>query len=116
MKIRYSQNFKYSARKLRRNQTESEKLLWFRIRNKQIKGYQFFRQRPIGNYIVDFYCPKAKLVVEINGGQHFEEVNIKRDLIRDNFLKKLGLRVLRFTNLDILKNINSVSDKIYREI
>lgn len=116
MKIQYSQSLKYSARKLRGNQTESEKLLWRRIRNRQINGYQFFRQRPIGNYIVDFYCPRAKLVVEIDGGQHFEGDNIVRDIIRDAFMKGLNLRVMRFTNLDILKNIENVLDKISREI
>ena len=80
------------------------------------EGMQFNRQKPIGNYVVDFYCDKAKLVVEIDGGQHYEELNIKKDDIRDKLLKKLGLRVMRFTNLDILKNIDNVVDKIYREI
>jgi len=116
MKILYPQSFKYPARTLRRNQTEAEKLLWFRIRKKQIKDSQFFRQRPIGSYIVDFYCPKSKLVIEIDGGQHYEEDNIKRDLIRDEHLKKMGFRIMRFTNLDIFKNIDGVLDKIYKEI
>ncbi len=116
MPLRYNPKLKKLGRELRVNLTDAEKLLWPKLRNRQIKGMQFNRQKPIGNYVVDFYCDKAKLVVEIDGGQHYEELNIKKDDIRDKLLKKLGLRVMRFTNLDILKNIDNVVDKIYREI
>jgi len=101
---------------LRGCSTDAEKLLWSKIRKKQIKNYQFFRQKPIGNYIVDFYCKDAHLVIEIDGGQHYEEANIKADKTREEFLKNLGLRVLRFTNLEVLKNINGVMIKINNEL
>ena len=82
----------------------------------QLKGVQFYRQKPIGNYIADFYCPKAKLIIEIDGSQHYEEKGIKKDKIRDEYFKSLGLKVLRFTNLDVLKNLNGVLEKIYEKV
>ncbi|HCX27794.1 MAG TPA: hypothetical protein DHI91_01495 [Candidatus Portnoybacteria bacterium] len=112
----YNKNLKILSRQLRTSSTDAEKLLWSKIRKKQIKGYQFFRQKPIGNFIVDFYCKEAGLVIEIDGGQHYENENIKNDKIREDFLKKQGLKIMRFTNLDILKNIESVVGKIYDEI
>jgi len=77
-------------------------------------GYQFYRQRAIGNYIVDFYCPKAKLVLEVDGGQHYSDEQIEIDKKRSSYLNKLGLKVVRFTNLDVLNNIDVVLDEIYR--
>ena len=112
----YNRNLKSLSRQLRANFTDAEKLLWSKIRKKQIKNYQFFRQKPIGNYIVDFYCNAAKLVIEIDGGQHYEDENARNDKIRESFLEKQGLRIMRFTNLDVLKNIENVVEKIYREI
>ncbi len=81
--------------------TDAEKLLWSKIRNKQINELQFYRQKPIGSYIVDFFCPKAKLVVEVDGGQHYEEKGEMEDKIRGAYLNKLGLKVLRFQNVDV---------------
>ena len=116
MHLLYNRNLKSLSRQLRANFTDAEKLLWSKIRKKQIKNYQFFRQKPIGNYIVDFYCNTAKLVIEIDGGQHYEDENAKNDKIRESFLEKHGLRIMRFTNLDVLKNIENVVEKIYREV
>lgn len=116
MHLLYNRNLKGFSRQLRANFTDAENLLWSKIRKKQIKNHQFLRQKPIGNYIVDFYCNKAKLAIEIDGGQHFEDNNIRNDKIREAFLKKLGLRIMRFTNLDVLKNTENVVEKIYREI
>ena len=96
--------------------TDAEILLWSRIKGKRIKEVQFYRQKPIGNYIADFYCSEAKLIIEVDGGQHYEEKGIEKDEIRDEYFKNLGLKVLRFTNLDVLKNINGVLEKIYEEI
>ncbi|MFO7888702.1 MAG: DUF559 domain-containing protein [bacterium] len=76
----YNPTLKERARKLRKNMTEAERKLWSYIRKKQIKGIQFLRQRPIGNYVVDFYAPEADLIVEVDGGQHYE--NIERQLER----------------------------------
>ncbi|MBU4348506.1 endonuclease domain-containing protein [Patescibacteria group bacterium] len=88
MHLSYNKNLKKLSRQLRANFTDAEKLLWSKIRKKQIKNYQFFRQKPIGNYIVDFYCDKAKLVIEIDGGQHYEDKNMRDDKIREVFLEK----------------------------
>ena len=74
--------------------------------------YQFYRQRAIGNCIVDFYCPKAKLVIEIDGEQHYFEEGLEMDKLRDRHTTNLGLRVLRFTNLDVLQNIEGVLEHI----
>ena len=96
--------------------TDAEKLLWRKIRKKQIGNLQFYRQRPIGSYIADFYCDKAKLIIEIDGGQHYEKENILKDRTRDEYFRKIGLRVVRFTNLDILKNIDNVVESVYQKI
>jgi len=94
--------------------TDAEKRLWSKIRMRQMGGYQFYRQRAIGNHIVDFYCPKAKLVLEVDGGQHYSDEQIEIDKKRSSYLNKLGLKVMRFTNLDVLNNIDVVLDEIYR--
>jgi very-short-patch-repair endonuclease len=109
----YNKNLKHLARELRKNMTDAERHLWSRIRRKQLKNYQFYRQKNIGNYIVDFYCPAAKLIVEVDGGQHFVKENIQEDRARDHFLCDLGFNVLRFSNRDIFKNIEGVVQKIY---
>jgi len=96
--------------------TDAEKLVWSRVRRKQLKGLQFYRQKVIGNYIVDFYCSKARLAVEIDGGQHFSESGINKDTKRDQYLNDLGIRVLRFSNHDILKKIDSVVEHIYNNL
>ncbi len=101
MPFKYRQNLKKIGRHLRGRQTDAEKLLWRRLRKRQIKNYQFNRQKPIGIYIVDFFCDKARLVIEIDGGQHYEEKNIEADQKREKYLKNIGLRVVRFTNFDV---------------
>src|SRR5579872_3029067 len=102
----YKQKNKIYSRQLRSNQTDAEQLLWSRIRRKQIKNIQFYRQKPIENFIVDFYAPSAKLVIEIDGGQHFDEAYIEQDKRRDSYLNRLNLKVLRFDNLQILRSID----------
>jgi len=94
----YKLNLKNPARLLRKNLTEGEKALWARLRNKQLLGVQFYRQKPIGKYIVDFYAPKVKLVVEIDGSQHLQNDHLEKDRRRDDYLASLGLKVLRFIN------------------
>jgi very-short-patch-repair endonuclease len=96
--------------------TDSEQALWARLRGKQLKGIQFYRQRPIGNAIVDFYAPKAKLMVEVDGSQHFTPSNIKKDEIRSAELEKQGLRVLRFNNLQVLQEIDAVVETIFQTL
>ena len=70
--LSYNKDLKQLSRNLRSNMTDAEMLLWSRIRGKQLKGFQFYRQKIIGKYIADFYCPKASLVIEIDGGQHYD--------------------------------------------
>jgi very-short-patch-repair endonuclease len=83
-------------------------VLWKRIRHKQMRDVQFYRQKPLLKFIVDFYCPKAKLVIELDGSQHFEEAHRAADAERDGALTGLGLRVLRFDNRQILTDIEGV--------
>ena len=114
--LKCNKKLKEFSRILRKNMTDAERKLWYRVRMKQIKGFPFYRQRPIGDYIVDFYCPKAKLVIELDGGQHYLKAGKKKDTIRDNYLSELGLKVLRFSDVDVLKDIDSVLEKIWNEI
>lgn len=110
----YNKNLKQASRDLRNNMTEAEKLLWSKLRNKQILGLQFYRQKPILNFIVDFYCPAANLVIECDGGQHFTQEGLEADLIRDEALAQLGLKVLRFDNGQVMGQIDDVVEVIYR--
>ena len=114
--IQYNPNLKLPSRKLRKNMTEAEGKLWKHIRKRQIKGVQFLRQRPIGNYIVDFYAPETKLVIEVDGGQHFSEEGKESDRNRDSFLNSLGLRVKRYNNHDVLTNIDGVVSDLTRSM
>jgi very-short-patch-repair endonuclease len=112
----YNKKLKILARDLRKSATDAERRLWSKIRGKQLKEYQFYRQKNIGDYIVDFYCPAAKLIVEIDGGQHYSEANIVKDEARDKFLSDLGFRVLRFSNSDVFKNFEGVVTDIYNHL
>lgn len=114
--LRYNLKLKPLSRRLRTKMTESEQLLWSRLRRKQILGIQLYRQKPIGNYIVDFYAPRAKLIVEVDGSQHFDVQHAIEDKQRDAYLNDQGLRVLRFNNLQVLQQIDAVVDVIYQSI
>ncbi len=113
--LKYNSHLKPFARRLRSEMTESEKKLWFHLRKKQL-GIQFYRQKSIGNYIVDFYGPRAKLVIEVDGGQHLENAHVESDLSRDTYLAEQGLKVLRFNNVQVLQHIDDVLEAIVREI
>jgi very-short-patch-repair endonuclease len=110
----YDAKLKSPARDLCQKMTLSERALWSRLRGKQLLGVQFYRQKPLGSYIVDFFAPKAKLVVEVDGSQHLEKTNSVRDKQRDDYLASLGIRVLRFDSRKVLKDTDSVVDFIYR--
>jgi len=112
----YNRNLKQYSRQLRENMTDAERRLWAKIRMKQLKGYQFYRQKPIGDYIVDFFCPRAKLVIEVDGSQHFSDKITEYDRIRNEYLSSLGLRVLRFTNIDVLTHIEGIVESIIENI
>lgn len=106
--LNYRRNLKSFARSLRSNQTPAEELLWQYLRRKQIFNIRFSRQTPIGSYIVDFYAKEAKLVIEIDGSQHYEKIHQQYDQKRDKYLKGLGLDVLRFNNLEVLEATETV--------
>ncbi|ENX09628.1 endonuclease domain-containing protein [Acinetobacter variabilis] len=110
----YNKNLKQASRDLRNNLTDAEKLLWSRLRNKQILGLQFYRQKPILNYIVDFYCPAANLVIECDGSQHFTAEGLEADRIRDEALAQLGFKVFRFDNGQLVEQLDSVVEVIYQ--
>ncbi len=113
MVLRYRRDLKQKARALRSSMTDAEQKLWARLRRKQALGIQFYRQRPIGNFVVDFYAPSARLVVEVDGSQHFAHEEAKRDLRRDEHLIHLGLRVLRFDNRQVLQETEAVTAAIH---
>lgn len=108
MKIHYNPQLKTLSRKLRNQSTMSEILLWQKLRAKQVKGLQFMRQKPIGNYIVDFYCSKLKLVIEIDGYSHSSEETYKRDKTRQSDLESLGLTILRFDDKNVKQDLDGV--------
>ena len=98
------------AKNLRKNMTKQERHLWYDfLRNRPEKWY---KQKIIGNYIVDFYCTAFKLVIELDGGQHYDAETIEYDKERSKYLESLGNRVIRFTNTDVDCHFNSVCEKI----
>lgn len=99
------------ARQLRKDQTDVEKLLWFRLKNKQL-GVKFRRQQVVGCFIVDFICFEHNLIIELDGGQHNEKVNTAKDQDRTKWLLSEGYFVIRFWNNDIIENIDGVLAKV----
>ena len=97
---------------LRRNPTEAEKKLWRHLRNRQILGAKFRRQQPFGPYILDFYCPEARLSVELDGGQHGVMSGACRDRRRDEYLKREGVMVLQFWNDQVFREFDGVLETI----
>lgn len=114
--LRYRSNLKPLARQLRSNMTDAERALWQRLRNKQIEGIQFYRQKPIGEFIVDFHAPAVRLVIEVDGGQHFEAAAAARDVARDRALHELGLLVLRFDNRQVLAEMEGVLKLVHQAV
>jgi very-short-patch-repair endonuclease len=112
----YNRRLKQFSRALRSNMTDAELRLWQRLRNKQLCGVQFYRQKPLLSFIVDFYCPKAKLVIELDGSQHFEPDHHAKDNKRDESLVGMGLKVLRFDDIQVLRETDAVLEVIYAEV
>ena len=107
-----NKKLKQLSRNLRKQLTEEESLLWYQFLSRY--PLRFRRQYIIGNYIVDFYCHAAKLVVELDGSQHYEAEGQKRDAERTAYLEKQGICVLRFSNLDVKSSFYEVCDEIHR--
>ena len=114
--LKYQPRLKGTARFLRSNPTDSEQRLWSRLRRKQIPGVQFYRQKPIDRYVVDFYAPAVGLVVEVDGGEHFEPEQAERDRQRTRCLRSRGLEVLRFTDHEVLVKLEVVIEAIFTPV
>jgi very-short-patch-repair endonuclease len=105
----YNKNLQPNANRLRKEMTKAEACLWkYVLRAKKMKGFQFRRQRPVLVYIADFMCKELMLVVEVDGSIHQQEEVMKYDVIRQKALEEAGFTVLRFTNEEVLENINAV--------
>jgi len=102
------------ARSLRRDMTDAEHVLWRALRGKQLNGHRFRRQHPIGRYIADFACIERKMVIELDGGQHQEQIDC--DEQRKAFLQSMGWRVVRFWNNDVLNNLDGVLSVIMEKL
>ena len=112
--LQYKAHLKARGRSLRNNLTDAEQHLWNRLRRKQVSGIQFYRQKPIGNYIVDFYAPLVQLVVEVDGSHHFDGIQAKHDKQRSEYLAQLGFKVLRFDDRQVLMQTDAVVEEIFQ--
>ena len=110
MDRKHNTNLTTNARTLRKNMTKEERHLWYDF----LKSYpvRFLRQKVIGNYIVDFYCHSARLIIELDGSQHYEDKGIENDAKRDKYLNGIGIKALRYSNLDINQRFESVCEDI----
>jgi very-short-patch-repair endonuclease len=108
--IEYNPRLKQIARKLLKDMTLAEILLWKEIKGKKVLGCDFHRQKPIDEYVVDFYCPRLKLVLEIDGDSHDEKEEL--DKIRQEKLESKGLTVLRFWDLDVRANVDGIVEQL----
>ena len=106
MQYKHNKRLTPLAKQLRKEMTKEERHLWYDFL--RIYPVRFLRQKVVGKYIVDFYCAEARLVVELDGSQHFEEKGISADRERDEYLESLGLKILRFSNLDVDKSFYEV--------
>lgn len=107
-----TKKLKSIRKELRSNQTDQERLLWSKLRKKQLLDCKFFRQYSIENFIVDFCCPKLKIIIEIDGSQHAEDESSKKDMERDEYLNLLGYKVIRVWNSEISSNLEGVLSEI----
>ena len=102
------------ARQLRRDATDAERLVWSVLRDRQLDGYKFRRQTPIGPYIVDFLCMQGRLIIELDGGQHQQRADYDQE--RTRFLESRGYRVLRYWNNEVFDDLESVVNAIHMEL
>ncbi|MFK7951686.1 MAG: endonuclease domain-containing protein [Ekhidna sp.] len=109
----YNMNLKQFSKDLRNNSTLGEILLWQELRAGQIKGYKFNRQKPLDNYIVDFYCKRLNLVIEVDGSSHYHEEALLQDQARQEVLEAMDLSFLRFDDLDVKQNRAFVVQTIF---
>ncbi|MGO1002188.1 endonuclease domain-containing protein [Lysobacter sp. CA196] len=112
----YEPRLKTPARRLRSGASAAEQRLWWLLRRKQMLGVQFYRQKPLVGYVVDFYAPAVGLVIEVDGSQHMSDSGLMADARRTAALETLGLRVIRFDNLQVLNETTAVMEEIYRVV
>jgi very-short-patch-repair endonuclease len=105
-----------AAKKLRANATPHERILWRALKELPIEGTHFRRQAPIGPYVVDFFCPAKRLIIELDGGHHNDDAVAERDSERQAWLEQEGFRVIRFWNSDVSSNLNGVLERLYVEL
>jgi very-short-patch-repair endonuclease len=105
-----------AAKKLRANTTPHERMLWRALKDLPLEGSHFRRQAPIGPYIVDFFCPAKRLIIELDGGHHNEDDTAERDRVRQSWLENEGYRVIRFWNSEITADLTAVLERIYVEL
>jgi very-short-patch-repair endonuclease len=101
-----------TAKQLRKNSTDAERALWRALRSRQLGGYKFRRQQPLGPFIVDFVCLESRLIVEVDGGQHNDTVQKVMDQARTDWLQMRGFRVLRFWHDEVLTQLDAVAQAI----
>ena len=104
------------ARRLRREQTDAETLLWSQLRGRREDGYKFRRQHPVGSYVLDFACPSHKLAIEVDGHTHSTDSEITKDQSRTHFLESKGWTVIRFWNDDIFNDLQNVENFILHKL
>ena len=114
MPLPHNKSLKENSQSLRKNMTPQERHLWYDF----LSGYpvHFHRQKVIGNYIVDFYCPKAKTVVELDGSQHFEPEAVRADQERTEYLNRFGIKVLRYANNEVNEQFRAVCEDIDNQV
>nr|AWM03507.1 endonuclease domain-containing protein [Bradyrhizobium amphicarpaeae] len=105
-----------AAKKLRANTTPHERMLWRALKELPLDGSHFRRQAPVGPYVVDFFCPAKRLIIELDGGHHNEDDNAARDLVRQRWLENEGYRVVRFWNSEVSNDLTAVMERIYVEL
>ena len=104
------------SRILRKSSTDAERVSWRMLRSRQVTGAKFRRQHSYGPYILDFYCRELGLAIEVDGGQHYDHIGAAKDKARTKYLQSRGLRIIRFTNLEALRETQSVMARIWEEV
>jgi very-short-patch-repair endonuclease len=112
--LKYLEELRGLSRKNRKNPTKTENIVWYQILNFKKTGFKFLRQKPINRFVIDFYCKELLLAIEIDGNSHFKKQNY--DEGRDKFMNNLNIKTIRFTNEEVLNNLNKVKDKIIKII
>ncbi|MDO8520134.1 MAG: endonuclease domain-containing protein [Deltaproteobacteria bacterium] len=114
--LAYKQSLKTLSRLLRTRMTDAEQQLWSRLRRRQVLDVQFNRQKPVGPFIVDFYAALPRIIIEIDGSQHFEKDHAGKDELRTVYLQEQGFKILRFDNTQVLKEMPTVLEVIFEAV